>query len=67
MNSKLKARIVEKGLTQTQLAKELGMNTRTFYLKINHRKLPSGNTARFKESEKVWLSQRLNMDVRAIE
>lgn len=33
--NKLRARIIEQGMTQAQLAKEIGMSEKTFSLKIN--------------------------------
>ena len=66
MNNELVAQIVRKGLTQKQVAIEMGLNPRTFNNKLHRRAQANGNEAHFKASEKAWLSKRLNMDARLI-
>lgn len=67
INVHIKAALRLNCVTYTEVAKDIGINARVFANKMNRRKQPNGNTARFTDFEKRYLSERFDVDVKVIE
>ena len=65
-NTKLRSRFVLYGVTQKQVAAEMGINARVFNNKLGLRTV-NGYVIRFTQAQKEWLAERFDMEVKDIE
>lgn len=65
-NIKLRSQFVLFGVTQKQVAAEMGVNNRVFNNKLG-RRMVNGYIIKFTDEQKAWLSDRFDIPVMDIE